>query len=287
VSPGSRLRRVLILNAGSSSLKWSVLDVDRAQTLDQGAQPWVGADPAGHVEVLRDVLASLPTVDAVGHRVVHGGAVFDRAVVVDRAVRAAIAGLTELAPLHNPAALAGIDAVSAARPGAGPGRGLRHRLSPNDPRGRRPLRAAVGVERGLPRRHAAAALRLPRPERRARRRPRDRAGPPRRGHAAGAAGRLSPRRGLLDHRGARRALGRHDDGLHAARRSDDGDALGRAGPTPSRGSPACPPCARGRTPGAAPRAGERRKSCGSGSVSAAARRRRRTPGPAAAPRSHR
>jgi acetate kinase len=117
VSPGSRLRRVLILNAGSSSLKWSVLDVDRAQTLDQGAQPWVGADPAGHVEVLRDVLASLPTVDAVGHRVVHGGAVFDRAVVVDRAVRAAIAGLTELAPLHNPAALAGIDAVSAARPG--------------------------------------------------------------------------------------------------------------------------------------------------------------------------
>ncbi len=117
MSPGSRLRRVLILNAGSSCLKWSVLDVDRAQTLDQGAQAWAGAEPADQVEVIRAVLAPLPTVDAVGHRVVHGGAAFDRAVVVDRTVRAAIAGLTELAPLHNPAALAGIDAVTAAHPG--------------------------------------------------------------------------------------------------------------------------------------------------------------------------
>ncbi len=62
------------------------------------------------------MLAGLGPVDAVGHRVVHGGAVFRDAVVVDRGVRDAIAALADLAPLHNPAAVAGIDAVSAARP---------------------------------------------------------------------------------------------------------------------------------------------------------------------------
>jgi len=107
----------LILNSGSSSLKWSVLDVADAAILDHGTHEWVGDEPAGHVDAIRTVLATVRPVDAVGHRVVHGGDVFRDAVVVDRGVRDAIAALTDLAPLHNPAAVAGIDAVSAARPG--------------------------------------------------------------------------------------------------------------------------------------------------------------------------
>ena len=55
-------------------------------------------------------------MDAVGHRVVHGGTTFREAVVVDAQVRADIAALAALAPLHNPAALAGIDAVARAFP---------------------------------------------------------------------------------------------------------------------------------------------------------------------------
>jgi acetate kinase len=111
------VRHVLILNSGSSSLKWSVLDVADAAIREHGTHTWVGGGPTGHLDAIRTVLADLRPVDAVGHRVVHGGAVFQDAVVVDRCVRDAIAALADLAPLHNPAAVAGIDAVSAAHPG--------------------------------------------------------------------------------------------------------------------------------------------------------------------------
>jgi acetate kinase len=66
---------------------------------------------------MRAVLHDLPPVDAVGHRVVHGGATLREAVVLDQRTRQLIADLTELAPLHNPAALAGIDAAMTALPG--------------------------------------------------------------------------------------------------------------------------------------------------------------------------
>lgn len=107
------LRRVLIFNSGSSGLKWSVLAAEDGTTIVQGEQAWAGRAPAG---VIAAVLAGLPVVDAVGHRVVHGGE-FRDAVVLDERTRGAIAGLAVLAPLHNLAALAGIDAVTAARPG--------------------------------------------------------------------------------------------------------------------------------------------------------------------------
>ena len=93
--------RILVVNAGSSSLKLSLLDHD--DTLI--AQP---AD----LDELRD----LPSPDAVGHRVVHGGADFTDPVRIDDKVEARIRALTELAPLHQPKSLHGIDVIRAALP---------------------------------------------------------------------------------------------------------------------------------------------------------------------------
>ena len=71
---------------------------------------------AGRGEALEAALADLPAPDAVGHRVVHGGARFRDAVLVDDDVVAALGELTDLAPLHQPAALAGMAAVGRALP---------------------------------------------------------------------------------------------------------------------------------------------------------------------------
>jgi acetate kinase len=109
--------RVLVLNTGSSSLKWSVLEVEHEALESNGDVSWAEGDPTRHGSEIQAALGRLPRVDAVGHRVVHGGARFRAAVRVDERVRRDIAELAELAPLHNPAALAGIDAVTAARPG--------------------------------------------------------------------------------------------------------------------------------------------------------------------------
>jgi acetate kinase len=104
--------RVLVLNTGSSSLKWVVLDARSRQVQTQGEASWEGTQGGRHEAELLAALEHVPAdVEAVGHRVVHGGARFRSAVVVDEAVRADIAALAELAPLHNPAALAGIDAA--------------------------------------------------------------------------------------------------------------------------------------------------------------------------------
>jgi acetate kinase len=104
--------RVLVLNTGSSSLKWVVLDARSRQVQTQGEASWEGTPGGRHEAELLAALEHVPAdVEAVGHRVVHGGARFRSAVVVDEAVRADIAALAELAPLHNPAALAGIDAA--------------------------------------------------------------------------------------------------------------------------------------------------------------------------------
>lgn len=105
---------VLVVNAGSSSLKLRVLDGrDRlAGTLD--LDRWDGR--SGHEELGR-FLRAHDHVDAVGHRVVHGGARFTRATAIDDAVTAAIEDLASLAPLHQPRAVAGIRAARPALPG--------------------------------------------------------------------------------------------------------------------------------------------------------------------------
>ncbi|MBI3688776.1 MAG: acetate/propionate family kinase [Actinobacteria bacterium] len=107
--------RVLVVNAGSSSLKLSVLDPAGTVLAAHTVSRWSGDGAAD--EVARFVRQT-DRIDAVGHRVVHGGADFRGPAVLDPVVRERIAALTDLAPLHQPQALAGIDAVRAALPDA-------------------------------------------------------------------------------------------------------------------------------------------------------------------------
>jgi acetate kinase len=102
---------VLVMNMGSSSLKWVVLDASSEQVRQQGDAHWQGAAGGQHQAELTAALAEVGNVQAVGHRVVHGGLAFRDPTLIDDSVRQGIQGLSELAPLHNPAALAGIDAA--------------------------------------------------------------------------------------------------------------------------------------------------------------------------------
>jgi acetate kinase len=102
--------RILVVNAGSSSLKLRLLGPHDELEAE-------GDLPSGGGEGLEAALADLPPPDAIGHRVVHGGARFRDAVLVDDGVAAALGELTDLAPLHQPAALAGMAAVGRALPG--------------------------------------------------------------------------------------------------------------------------------------------------------------------------
>jgi acetate kinase len=98
--------RVLVVNAGSSSLKLSVLDESDELVERHEIDHWDDGDAS----VLDDVAGGWE-FDAVGHRVVHGGGEFTSATVVDDPVRSQIEALTSLAPLHQPRSLAGIDAA--------------------------------------------------------------------------------------------------------------------------------------------------------------------------------
>ncbi|MFP5362992.1 MAG: acetate/propionate family kinase [Thermoleophilia bacterium] len=111
--------RVLVVNAGSSSLKHALVDAASGERLRFAEQRWdPAAQTADHGRALRAALAGAgDDAQAIGHRVVHGGEAFAGAARVDRAVRRQIAGLEALAPLHTRAALEGIDAAAAALPG--------------------------------------------------------------------------------------------------------------------------------------------------------------------------
>jgi acetate kinase len=102
--------RVLVVNAGSSSLKLRLLGPADELEASRDLQP-------GDPDALAAALAALPVPDAVGHRVVHGGERFRSPARLDDEVVAALAQLIDLAPLHQPAALAGIEAVGRALPG--------------------------------------------------------------------------------------------------------------------------------------------------------------------------
>jgi acetate kinase len=107
--------RVLVVNAGSSSLKLTLLDgSDRTLAARELSAPGARVDE----RELRAALAGgLGTADAVGHRIVHGGERLREAVAVDAKVRGALQELVELAPLHQPKSLAALDAVSEALAG--------------------------------------------------------------------------------------------------------------------------------------------------------------------------
>lgn len=104
---------VLVVNTGSSSLKLRLLDSANRVLATNDVERWEGAE---HIEPIADFLAGLPDgerVEAAGHRVVHGGTEYTGPVLLDARVRSRLAALTDLAPLHQPRAVAGIDAVRA------------------------------------------------------------------------------------------------------------------------------------------------------------------------------
>jgi len=112
---------VLVLNAGSSSLKWSLLDAATERAEAQGEEPWTGGREAARAAL--DRLRRLPAVSAasaawaIGHRLVHGGRRFRDTVRLDEATRQALADLAEIDPLHTGRALDLVDASFAAFPG--------------------------------------------------------------------------------------------------------------------------------------------------------------------------
>jgi acetate kinase len=114
------VNRVFVVNCGSSSLKWSVVDDDviASGTVGRIGEPDSVAD---HAAALDAVLAASPPLDglvAVAHRVVHGGEQFSAPVLINDAVLAAIRDLSVLAPLHNPVNAVGIEVARRAFPEA-------------------------------------------------------------------------------------------------------------------------------------------------------------------------
>ena len=113
--------RVLVVNAGSSSLKLRVLGGPGAgsdEVTGAADLPAVGGTLGGGADgaAIKEAIGSFGPVDAVGHRVVHGGTLYDAPVLVTPEVRRRLESLTDLAPLHQPKSLAALDAVTAVLP---------------------------------------------------------------------------------------------------------------------------------------------------------------------------
>jgi len=106
-------QRVLVVNAGSSSLKLRVLGAGDEIEGAHDVERWDSADEAHD---LASVLDSMPVCDAVGHRIVHGGSQFREPVRVDPEIERALLSLSSLAPLHQPRAVDGIRIMTRLRP---------------------------------------------------------------------------------------------------------------------------------------------------------------------------
>jgi acetate kinase len=105
---------VLVLNTGSSTLKYQIIatDLDRIEHDRDERLAHGSREGAPNETALEQILASISVkIDAVGHRVVHGAELFSESVLIDDKVIADIEQCVELAPLHNPASLAGIRAA--------------------------------------------------------------------------------------------------------------------------------------------------------------------------------
>lgn len=139
------MKKILVLNSGSSSLKYQLFNVDgdKYEVVAKGLAERIGIDASKvsikradgtkkevmvdlptHNEALREVfnllldgvIKDLSEISAVGHRIVHGGEIFTGSVLVDEKVIQDIDELSTLAPLHNPAAVLGLRAVQNALP---------------------------------------------------------------------------------------------------------------------------------------------------------------------------
>jgi acetate kinase len=137
--------KILVLNCGSSSVKYKLIETTGNEVLAQGGVEKIGLPDSflkltyngekivlnhnmpDHKEAVDFIfktlmgeygcIKSLDEVDAVGHRVVHGGESFSESVLIDEAAMAKIVECIDVAPLHNPANIAGIKAVEALIPG--------------------------------------------------------------------------------------------------------------------------------------------------------------------------
>ncbi len=138
--------KILVLNCGSSSLKYQLINMETDEVLASGKYERIGEDEAfithkahgkkieikhpakTHEEAVNfsleqlinpeyKVIDSLDEINAIGHRIVHGGEEFKESAVVDEKVKEGVAKAAELAPLHNPAALYGIEACEKLMPG--------------------------------------------------------------------------------------------------------------------------------------------------------------------------
>jgi acetate kinase len=105
--------RILVVNVGSSSLKLRVLDPADAVT---GSADLPAPRGAADASEIKSAIESFGPVDALGHRVVHGGTLYTGPVRLDDQVRQRLESLTDLAPLHQPKSLAALDAVQAVLP---------------------------------------------------------------------------------------------------------------------------------------------------------------------------
>ncbi len=138
--------KILVINAGSSSLKYQFINIDTKEVLAKGLCERIGIegskisqkapgkeeyvcvsemkDHGDAIKMVIDALTSekygviskMDEIDAVGHRVVHGGEAFNESVVITAEVKKAIEDCCELAPLHNPANLIGIEACEKIMP---------------------------------------------------------------------------------------------------------------------------------------------------------------------------
>ena len=105
--------QVLVVNAGSSSLKLRLLDgEDRVAAAADPACP----APADMATALGAFVEENPNFDAAGHRVVHGGSAFRQPIILDDGVDARLDALAHLAPLHNPPSLSAIHGLRSLRP---------------------------------------------------------------------------------------------------------------------------------------------------------------------------
>jgi len=112
--------RILVINSGSSSIKYKLFIMPQELSLSEGIIEHIGEKGFGikdHYMGLKIVLGKLRYVDAVGHRVVHGAEKFKKPILINASVLRKIRQCSCLAPLHNPANLAGIWACKKLLPG--------------------------------------------------------------------------------------------------------------------------------------------------------------------------
>ncbi|MBQ4543624.1 MAG: acetate kinase, partial [Clostridia bacterium] len=139
--------KILVINAGSSSLKYQLIDMTNEEVLAKGLCERIGIEgsrlkhrPIGKDEIIIEspmpthaaavdlvikaltdgdygVIKDMSEINAIGHRVVHGGELFNGSVVINDEVKEALVLCSDLAPLHNPANLIGIEACEKAMPG--------------------------------------------------------------------------------------------------------------------------------------------------------------------------